>query len=177
MSPRVGGSKQYLGKHTLALLVALVASPGERCLAQSTAVAPAPAAVADSTRAAPSDSTPSPPASASGDTTRPSVGDTTAPPARPAPPAPIDSALGAACTESSGGPPDLLVVKFRAGTTEAERAAVAQEVGGTVVGPSEHTAPGSWFLRVPGSGGVRSVADRLIMLPPVLEVGATRCTP
>jgi hypothetical protein len=68
------------------------------------------------------------------------------------------------------------VVKFRAGTTEAERAEVAKAVGGTVVGPSEHTAPGSWFLRVPGSGGVRSVADSLIMLPPVLEVGATRCT-
>jgi hypothetical protein len=175
-SPPVGGSKQYLGKHTLALLAALVVPPGERCLAQSTAVAPAPAAAADSAPAVPSDSAPNPAAGASGDTTRTTAGDTAASPARPAPaPAPVDSALGAACAESSGGPPDLLVVRFRAGTTEAERAAVAQELGGTVVGPSEHTAPGSWFLSVPGSGGVGSVADRLIMLPPVLEVGTTRC--
>jgi hypothetical protein len=44
-----------------------------------------------------------------------------------------------------------------------------------LVGISEHAAPGSWYLRVPGGAGDRSVADRLILLSPVLEVGATRC--
>ncbi|HWB40883.1 MAG TPA: hypothetical protein VG500_06475, partial [Gemmatimonadales bacterium] len=59
--------------------------------------------------------------------------------------------------------------------TAEDRAAVARQVGGTLVAPSEHTAPGSWYLRVPGSAGDRSVADRVIVLSPVLEVGATRC--
>jgi hypothetical protein len=67
------------------------------------------------------------------------------------------------------------MVTFRPSTTASERAAVAQEVGGTLVGTSEHAAPGAWYLRVPGSAGDRSVADRLILLSPVLEVGTTRC--
>jgi hypothetical protein len=98
----------------------------------------------------------------------------TAPAARP--PAPADSLLGAACGETGGAPPDLIVVKFRPSASADERAAVAGEVGGTVQGPSEH-APGSWYLRVPGSAGDRSVADRLIQMSPVLEVGVTRCSP
>jgi len=87
----------------------------------------------------------------------------------------VDSALGAACEGSGGGPPDLLMVTFRPSTTASERAAVAREVGGTLVGTSEHAAPGAWYLRVPGTAGDRSVADRLILLSPVLEVGTTRC--
>jgi hypothetical protein len=87
----------------------------------------------------------------------------------------VDSALGAACEESAGGLSDLLMVRFQPSTTASEREAVAREVGGTLAGTSEYTAPGSWYLRVPGSAGERSVADRLILLSPVLEVGTTRC--
>jgi hypothetical protein len=87
----------------------------------------------------------------------------------------VDSALGAACEGIAGGRPDLLLVTFRPSATEDERSAVAQEVGGTLIGVSQHAAPGSWYLRVPGSGVDPGIADRLILLPPVLEVGTTRC--
>jgi hypothetical protein len=103
--------------------------------------------------------------------------DSAAPPARPAPPppAPVDSALGAACGGTAGDRPDLLLVTFRPFTTDSERSAAAREVGGTVIGMSQHAAPGSWYLLVPGSARDPTVADRLILLSPVLEVGATRC--
>jgi hypothetical protein len=91
------------------------------------------------------------------------------------PPPPADSLLGAACGDTGGAPPDLVLVKFRLTATAAERAAVADAVGGTVQGPSDQ-APGSWYLWVPGSAGDRSVADRLIQMSPVLEVGVTRCS-
>lgn len=89
--------------------------------------------------------------------------------------APVDSALGAACEQSAQGPPDVLLVTFRPSTTESERSAVALEVGGTVLGMSQY-APGAWYLQVPGSAYDPAVADRLILLPPVLEVESTRCT-
>ncbi len=92
-----------------------------------------------------------------------------------APAAPADSALGAACRDSGGASPDLLMVRFSPSATESERAAVAQEVGGTLVATSEQGPPGSWYIRVPGSAVDRSVADRLIVLSPVLEVESTRC--
>jgi len=98
------------------------------------------------------------------------AGDTD-PVARP----PVDSVLAAACKEANGGPPDLLIVTFRPTATTEERAAVAKELGGIVVGPSEQTAPGAWYLQIPGSAVDPSIADRLILMPPVLEVGATRC--
>ena len=98
--------------------------------------------------------------------------DTTAP---PAPPPPVDSVLAAACGESSGLPPDLLTVVFRPTATAEEREAVAREVGGTLLGPSHHQAPGAWYLHVPRSGLDPTVANRLILLAPVLEVGGTRC--
>jgi hypothetical protein len=111
-----------------------------------------------------------------GDTLPRSGPDSAARPPRPAPPpTPVDSALGAACGATAGGRPDLLLVTFRPTATESERSAVAQEVGGTVIGVSQHAAPGSWYLQVPGSAGDPTVADRLILLAPVLEVGATRC--
>jgi hypothetical protein len=87
----------------------------------------------------------------------------------------MDSALAAACVNIPGGRPDLLLVRFRATATDQERAAVAREVGGKLVGRSEYAAPGAWLLHVPGSGGDRSVADRLIMFSPVTEVTGTRC--
>jgi hypothetical protein len=114
---------------------------------------------------------------APGDTLPRSGPDSAARPPRPAPPppAPVDSALGAACGGTAGGRPDLLLVTFRPTATESERSAVAQEVGGTLIGVSQHAAPGSWYMQVPGSAGDPTVADRLILLSPVLEVGATRC--
>ncbi|HUQ15123.1 MAG TPA: hypothetical protein VM094_03645 [Gemmatimonadales bacterium] len=96
--------------------------------------------------------------------------------ARPVPPpTSVDSALGAACEETAHGPPDVLLVTFLPTATDSQRSAVAQEVGGTLLGLSQHAAPGSWYLRVPGSAGDPAVADRLILLSPVLEVGSTRC--
>ena len=114
---------------------------------------------------------------APGDTLARQRPDSVARAARPAPPppAPIDSALGAACGGAAGERTDLLLVKFQASATESERSTVAQEVGGTLVEMSQHAAPGSWYILVPGSAGDPTVADRLILLPPVLEVGATRC--
>ncbi len=103
------------------------------------------------------------------------VVDSTTPRPAPRPAVAVDSLLATACGETGGATPDLVVVTFRPATTAAEREAVAREVGGTVSGPSEHS-PDSWYLRVPGSAGNGSVADRLIRLSPVLEVGATRCT-
>jgi hypothetical protein len=101
-------------------------------------------------------------------------GDTAAA-APPAPPPPIDSALALACRTTGGAAPDLLTVTFRSTTTAAEREAVAREVGGTLLEQSEHQAPGAWYLRLPDGALDRAVADRLILLQPVLEVGATRC--
>ena len=99
-----------------------------------------------------------------------------APAPRPAPPPPpIDSALGAACTASGGDAPDLLVVTFVPAATAADRRAAAKAIGGRLVGPSEHLAPGSWFIEVPDAGYDPAVADRLIVLPTVKEVSATRC--
>jgi hypothetical protein len=87
----------------------------------------------------------------------------------------VDSVLAAACVQSGGEPPDLLTVVFRPTATEAERQQVARDVGGVLLGPSRHQAPGAWYIQAPGSGINPLIADRLIRLPPVLEVGATRC--
>ena len=87
----------------------------------------------------------------------------------------MDSILGAACKETADGSPDVWLVTFLPSTTDSERSAVAQEIGGTLLGMSQHAAPGSWYLRVPGSATDPAVADRLIALSLVLEVGSTRC--
>jgi hypothetical protein len=95
-------------------------------------------------------------------------------PAAP-PPAPVDSVLAAACRQSGGEPPDLLTVVFRPTATAAERQKAARDVGGTLLEPSRYQVPGAWYVQVPGSGINPLIADRLILMPPVLEVGATRC--
>jgi hypothetical protein len=87
----------------------------------------------------------------------------------------VDSVLAAACRESGGEPPDLLTVVFRPTATEAERRQAARDVGGILLEQSRHQAPGAWYVQAPGSGINPLIADRLIRLPPVLEVGATRC--
>ncbi len=101
--------------------------------------------------------------------------DSVAAAARAVPKAPMDSVLAAACGESRGSAPNLLVVTFRPTSTESERDSVALEVGGTLLGMTYHTMPPGWFLRVPGGNSVSSVADRLILLPPVLGVSTTTC--
>ena len=93
----------------------------------------------------------------------------------PPPPAPVDSVLAAACRASGGEPPDLLTVVFRPTATAEDRRKAAGDVGGTLLEQSRHQVPGAWYVQVPGSGRNPLVADRLILLPPVLEVGATRC--
>jgi hypothetical protein len=100
--------------------------------------------------------------------------DTTAS-ASPAPAAPVDSVLAAACQASGGEAPDLLTVIFRPTATAAEREAAAREVGGTLLVESRYQAPGAWYVQIPGSGINPLIADRLILQPPVAEVGATRC--
>jgi hypothetical protein len=187
VSPRVNGSRPYQRKNSLSAAIGLLVTvlAPSLCPAQDTTIARG-----DSVRAAPADSA-SVPRNAPADSARvdsarvdsarvdsarvdSASADSAAAARRPA--APEDSVLGAACGESGGAPPDLMVVKFRPTATAAERAAVAREVGGTVSGPSEHEAPGSWYLRVPGSAGDYSVADRLIQMSPVLEVGVARCS-
>lgn len=98
---------------------------------------------------------------------------TGAAPVQPVPP-PVDSVLAAACKEGRSAP-HLLIVAFRRTSTPAERAAVAREVGGTLLGMTVYSTPPGWFLRIPGSANERSVADRLIALAPVLGVSTTRC--
>jgi hypothetical protein len=173
-SPRFGESGLHRRKSNFGWLVALaavlIAAP---CRAQSTGVAVPDSAVAprrdsagtDSAAVAPSDSL-----------ARPGADSATPPGSLPPPPAPVDSALGAVCEETAHGPPDVFLVTFLPSITEAERMAVAREVGGTLLGMSEHGGPGSWYLRVPGSAGDPAVADRLILLSSVLEVGSTRCS-
>jgi hypothetical protein len=203
MSPRFGESGLHQRKNTFGWLVALaavlIAAP---CRAQSTGVAvpdsaaavPPDSAGTDSARtdsartdSAGTDSARTDSAgtgSAGADSAAVSPGDSlarqgadsTRPPASPVPPpAPVDSALGAACEETAHGPPDVLLVTFLPSATESERSAVAQQVGGTLVGMSRHAAPGSWYLRVPDSADAPAVADRLISLSQVLEVGSTSC--
>jgi hypothetical protein len=186
-SPRFGEFAVRLRKNTFGGLVALaavlIAVP---CRAQTTGVA-----VPDSAEAVPPDSASTDSATvARGDSAaaasdsaippgdslaRPRI-DSATPPVNPAPPpAPVDSILAAACKETADGSPDVWLVTFLPSTTDSERSAVAQEIGGTLLGMSQHAAPGSWYLRVPGRAGDPTVADRLILLPPVLEVGSTRC--
>jgi hypothetical protein len=202
-SPRFGESQVHQGKNRFGWLVALaavlIAAP---CRAQSTGVAAPDSAVAVPPDSAGTDSAAAATAgadsagaanaradsagvdSAGADSAAVAPGDSlgrsgldsiTPPPSPASPPATVDSALGAVCEETAHGPPDVYLVTFRRSATESERSAVAKEVGGTLLGMSEHAAPGSWYLRVPGSAGDPAVADRLILLPPVLEVGSTRC--
>ena len=195
-TPRVSGSRPYQRKNSVAAAIALVAmltpalvSAQSEGIVRADSAAPRGTAASDSAArdslrgdsvsgdsvsvdTVPGDSVARD--SLSGDSVVRDSARRAAPPQSPPPPA--DSLLGAACGETGGAPPDLVLVKFRLTATAAERAAVAGAVGGTVQGPSDH-APGSWYLWVPGSAGDRSVADRLIQMSPVLEVGVTRCSP
>jgi hypothetical protein len=187
-SPRFCEPDLHQRKNTLAWLVALAVLIVAPCRAQSTgAVDSAVAAPPDSVRpdsvrpdsvrpdsVRPDSARTDSAAVAPGDSLARPRADSTTPPGRLVPaPSPVDSVLGAACEETGPGPADVWLVMFLPTTTERERSAAAQQVGGTLLGMSQN--PGSWYLRVPGRAGDPTVADRLILLPPVLEVGSTRC--
>lgn len=132
----------------------------------------APRAPADTGARAPGDT-----ARGAADTAR-AASDTTRPPADTAavrPPAPTDSILSASCAGATGLAPDLLIVVFQPDATSASRDSVARAVGGELAGAADAVRPGGTYIKVPGGAYDPTVADRLIMLPPVQEVGPTRC--
>jgi len=97
--------------------------------------------------------------------------------------APPDSILATAC----GGPEglatvarDLLVVVFTPEAGDAERAAAAKNVDGTLLGPVTSGEPGAYYLSVPSGGEeyrLRVAADQLIQLNMVRQVGSRACPP
>lgn len=106
---------------------------------------------------------------------------TAAPPA-PAPPPPVDPALRTACGRlvAPALAPDLLVIAFNPEVDGPGRAAVAKNVGGSVVGPTGSGMADSYYLKVPAKGSgslLRAIADRLIVRPEVRQVGTKLCPP
>jgi hypothetical protein len=101
----------------------------------------------------------------------------------PAPSPPADSTLAAACSSFTDASPaiaaGLLVVVFAPATKPKERAAVAKAVGGTLVSPVGSGGVGAYYLRVPSRSDHEShaIADQVIRLPGVLQVGTKTCPP
>lgn len=96
------------------------------------------------------------------------------------PGAPVDSTLIAACADSANGAPglarDLLLVVFAPAAEAAERTAIARSVGASLVGPA--AGGGAYYLRVSTGGDgdqLNAVADRLILLEGVQQVGTQAC--
>jgi hypothetical protein len=72
------------------------------------------------------------------------------------------------------------VIVFAPEATAAERAAVAKTVEGSLLGSVPSGAPGAYYLRVPSGGDeyqLRIVADKLIQLDIVRQVGSRACPP
>ena len=72
---------------------------------------------------------------------------------------------------------DVLLVTFSSRSTPAEREAAVKGVKGTIVAPDPND-PASAYVRVPSEGNeflLRAIADRLIRVPVVKEVGAVQC--
>jgi hypothetical protein len=124
-------------------------------------------------------------AKASADTARPSTRDSIHSPAAAEPsPAedssqPGDSILTTACLglEGSGVARDLLVIVFATEAGAGEREAVANSVGGKLVGevPAD---PGAYYLHLARGGDesrLRAVADELALLSQVRQVGSRAC--
>jgi len=91
--------------------------------------------------------------------------------------APVDTTLARACDGLPGGAeaPGLLAVIFHARTPDADRAAAAKAVGGTLAGP---TGYGEEYVRLPPDAGpLTVVADRLIRQIPVTQVSPVPCPP
>ena len=125
------------------------------------------------------DSTPPPRADSAA---KPAKIDSAAKPApAPAPasaPAPNPYPKGVCSDESAGGQaPDVLLVTFKSRSGQAEREAAIKVVKGTLIAP-DPSDDRSWFIRVPGEGNefvLRGIADRLIRVPIVNEVGPIPC--
>jgi hypothetical protein len=144
-----------------ALLLGLAAGP---------AAAPVPRP--DTTRVAPADSA----GKSRPDSARQARPDSAAGPgAALAPAAPADSVLAAACAGGGSLAADLLVVLFTPAATEADRLELAKAAGGKLAGPADAVRPGAWYLRVPNADLDPTVADRVIRLPTVQEVGPAPC--
>ena len=109
--------------------------------------------------------------------------DTAAADTTAAPPAPADSILSAACSDPGGGTTiarDLLVIVFAPEAGAGERAAAAASVDGRLLGVAPSGQPGAYYLEVPSGGEehrLRAVADQLILLETVRQVGARACPP
>ncbi|HSB54335.1 MAG TPA: hypothetical protein VLD58_08260 [Gemmatimonadales bacterium] len=82
------------------------------------------------------------------------------------------------CTDPAGGPStDVLYVTFLARSQPAEREAAVKVVHGTIVAPDPDDAA-SAYVRAPSDGNefvLRAIADRLIRVPVVKEVGPVQC--
>jgi hypothetical protein len=94
--------------------------------------------------------------------------------------APRDSVLEKACGGTSTVARDLLVVIFAPEAGAQERAAVAKEVRGKLIGQVSATEPGAYYIRVPTDGNefqLRAASDRLIQLPQVRQAGSRACPP
>lgn len=105
--------------------------------------------------------------------------DTTARTALPSPPVapePVDSVLAAACAGGGSTAENLLLVQFSTGTEPKVVQALAREVGGTLPGTD---GLGTYYLQVAAGSpaGLNALADRVILHPAVLSVGAVDCPP
>jgi hypothetical protein len=105
------------------------------------------------------------------------------PPAPPPAPAPVPTAEllpKGVCTDPAGGvAADVVLVTFTRRAQPADRDAALKLVHGTLVAP-DPTDPASAYVRVPSDGNefvLRAIADRLIRVPVVKEVGPVNCPP
>jgi hypothetical protein len=129
----------------------------------------------DTTRVAPADSAGKSRPDSAGRTRPDSAPTSGAAPAAPAPVAPADSVLAAACAGGGSLAADLLVVLFTPTATEKDRVELAKGAGGKLAGPADAVRPGAWYLRVPNADLDPTVADRVIRFPTVQEVGPAPC--
>ena len=162
----------------------LILAGATPCRAQTvippdTAPAPSPAAPASAGPRAdgmrsPADSTTSRGANAGGNAAPAAP----APPVAPAPPPPVSTLPKGVCTDPAGGvSTDVLYVTFRARSKPTEREAALKPVHGTIVAPDPDD-DASAYVRVPSDGNefaLRAIADRLIRVPVVKEVGPVQC--
>ena len=115
---------------------------------------------------------------------RPDAAARPSPPPAPAAPTPAAAAPVGPPLPQGVCPPgsdpvsaDVLLVTFRARSTQAEQVATVKAVKGTIVAP-DPTDPSSAYVRVPSDGNefaLRAIADRLIRAPTVKEVNAVEC--
>jgi hypothetical protein len=96
----------------------------------------------------------------------------------PPPPPPVSTLPKGVCTDPAGGTStDVLYVTFRARSKPAEREAALKPVHGTIVAPDPDD-DASAYVRVPSDGNefvLRAIADRLIRVPVIKEVGPVQC--